>query len=131
MTDLSELKKTLSALTVDETGALVPILEEAWGVKVPSGGPTSGGLLLDLQGTPAPAPAAKTDFIVELTGVADSTKKIQVIQAVRKLTGLDLKAAKTLVDTAPAQVFPDSVDKDKAEAAKTELEAAGGQVTIK
>jgi ribosomal protein L7/L12 len=127
MTDFTELKNSLSALSVAETGALVPMLEEAWGVKVPRGGAVSNI-------APAPtvtAPAEKTEFSVELTAVGDSTKKIQVIQAVRKITGLDLKLAKALVDTVPQMVLPDPVEKAKAEEIQAELQAAGGVVTLK
>lgn len=126
MTDFTALKNTLSALTVEETGRLVPMLEEAWGVKAPRGamGETPG------VATPDVVEVVQTDFTVELTSV-DPLKKIAVIQVVRKLTGMGLKESKAIVDAAPASVFGDVVDKAKAEAAQAELQVAGGVVTLK
>ena len=70
----------------------------------------------------------KTDFDVELTSAGSS--KIGVIKAVRGITGLGLKEAKELVESAP-KVIKDAVAKDEAEKIKEELEAAGATVTLK
>jgi large subunit ribosomal protein L7/L12 len=70
----------------------------------------------------------KTNFDVELTSFGD--KKIAVIKVVRKLTGLGLKEAKDLVEGVPAIIL-EGAKKDDAEAAKKEIEEAGGAVTLK
>ena len=74
------------------------------------------------------AAAAKDEFDVVLTGAGD--KKIQVIKAVRELTGLGLKEAKDLVEGAPKPV-KEGVAKDEAEAAKAKIEEAGGSCELK
>ena len=72
--------------------------------------------------------AEKTSFDVELTAAGD--KKIQVIKAVRELTGLGLKEAKEIVDGAP-KVIKDGVTKDEADKMVATLEEAGATVTLK
>lgn len=83
----------------------------------------------------AAAPAAeaeeaeeKTEFEVVLDAAGD--KKIAVVKAVKALTGLGLKEAKDLVDSAPSTIF-ENAKKEDAEKAKAEIEAAGGAVTLK
>ena len=109
---LSEVKDLISTLE-DELGvsAAAPVMAMA----VAAGGDNE-------------AAAEQTEFDVMLTSFGD--KKIAVIKAVRKLTGLGLKEAKAMVDGVPAKVR-EGVSKDDAEAAKTELEAAGASVELK
>ena len=76
----------------------------------------------------APAAEEKDSFTVVLAGAGD--KKIQVIKAVREITGLGLKEAKDLVDGAPKPVKED-VTKDEAEEMQKKIEEAGGQVELK
>ncbi|GAA3939327.1 50S ribosomal protein L7/L12 [Pseudoclavibacter caeni] len=76
----------------------------------------------------APAEEEKTEFDVVLEAAGD--KKIQVIKAVRSLTSLGLGEAKSLVESAPANVL-EGVNKEAAEKAKEAIEAAGGKVTLK
>lgn len=79
-------------------------------------------------GGAAPAEEEKDEFDVILTAAGD--QKIQVIKTVRGLTSLGLKEAKAVVDGAPGPVL-EGVDKEAAEKAKAELEAAGGSVELK
>ena len=111
---LSEVKDLIATLE-DELGvsAAAPVMAVA------AGGAAGGG---------AEAAAEQTEFDVMLTSFGD--KKIGVIKAVRKITGLGLKEAKAMVDAVPAKVR-EGVSKDDAEAAKTELEAAGASVELK
>jgi large subunit ribosomal protein L7/L12 len=76
----------------------------------------------------APAAAEKTEFNVELTDAG--ANKINVIKAVKELTGLGLADAKALVDGAPKMV-KEGVKKEDAEAMKKKIEEAGGKVTLK
>ena len=72
----------------------------------------------------------KTEFDVELTELSDPKAKVKVIKEVRGITGLGLKDAKALVESAPA-ILKEAVSKDAAEEIKKKVEAAGGKVTIK
>ena len=116
----------LDKLTVLEAVELRKKLEEHWDVSASApvammAGP-AGGAGGDAGG------AEKTDFDVELTAAGD--KKIQVIKAVRELTGLGLKEAKEIVDGAP-KVIKEGVNKDEADKIVATLEEAGATVTLK
>jgi large subunit ribosomal protein L7/L12 len=113
----------LSNLSVMEISELVTELEDKWGVEasaaVAMAAPAAGG---------AAEAEEQTEFDVMLTSFGD--KKIQVIKAVREHTGLGLKDAKDLVESAPAAV-KEGVDKDEAETVKEALEGAGASVELK
>ena len=112
----------IKALTILELADLVKAVEEEFGV---SAAPVA------VAGVAAPAAAAeevKTEFDVDLTSAGDS--KLNVIKAVREITGLGLKEAKDLVEGAP-KVLKEGVSKEDADAMKASLEAAGAKVTIK
>ena len=112
----------IKALTILELADLVKAVEEEFGV---SAAPVA------VAGVAAPAAAAeeeKTEFDVELTSAGDS--KLNVIKAVREITGLGLKEAKDLVEGAP-KVIKEGVSKEEAESMKAALAAAGATVTIK
>ena len=112
----------IKALTILELADLVKAVDEEFGV---SAAPVA------VAGVAAPAAAAeeeKTEFDVELTSAGDS--KLNVIKAVREITGLGLKEAKDLVVGAP-KVLMEGVSKVDADAMKASLEAAGAKVTIK
>lgn len=120
----SDIIEKLSAASVMEIADLVKELEEKWGVSAAA--PLAAA---------APGPAAgeaaaeeQDSFDIVLTGMGD--KKIQVIKAVRELTGLGLKEAKDLVEAAPKAV-KEGVPKDEAEEAKTKIEEAGGTAELK
>ena len=112
----------IKALTILELADLVKAVEEEFGV---SAAPVA------VAGVAAPAAAAaeeKTEFDVELTSAGDS--KLGVIKAVREITGLGLKEAKDLVESAP-KILKEGISKEDAEAMKATLTAAGATVTIK
>jgi len=124
MADLAKIAEDLSALTVLEAAELSKLLEEKWGVSAAApvavaAGPASG---------PAAAVEEKTEFDVVL--VDGGASKINVIKEVRALTGLGLKEAKDLVESAPKPV-KEGVAKDEAEKIKATLEGAGAKVELK
>ena len=120
ITALVEEIKTMPVLEVAE---LVKALEEEFGVSAAA--PVA---VVAAGGADAPAAAEKTEFDVELTSAGDS--KINVIKAVREITGLGLKEAKELVDGAPKMVKT-GVSKDEAESIKAKLEEVGAKVELK
>ena len=122
MADLTKIVEDLSSLTVIEAADLSKLLEEKWGV--------SAAAPAAAAAAPAAAEAAaeQTEFDVILAGAGD--RKIEVIKAVRAITGLGLKEAKAVVDGAPAPV-KEGVSKADAEEVKTQLEAAGAKVEVK
>jgi large subunit ribosomal protein L7/L12 len=127
MADLDKLVDELSKLTVIEAAELAKKLEETWGVSAAApvamaAMPGAGG------GEAAAAEAEKTEFDVVL--VAAGEKKINVIKEVRAATGLGLKEAKDLVESAPKPV-KEAASKDEAEALKKKLEEVGATVELK
>jgi len=120
-----ELIEAIESMSVLELSELVSALEEKFGVSaaapvaVAAAGGAAGG---------EAAAEAKTDFDVVLTGAGD--KKIQVIKAVREITGLGLKEAKELVEGAPKAV-KEGVPAAEAEELKGKLEEAGATVELK
>jgi len=110
----------ISGLSVLELSELVKEFEEKFGV--------SAQPVAVAGGAAAEAVAEKTEFDVVLTDVG--AKKIGVIKAVRALTGLGLKEAKTACEELPS-VIKEGVDKDAAEEAKATLEEAGASVEVK
>lgn len=124
MANLEKLVEELSALTVLEAANLSKLLEEKWGVSAAA--PVA---VAAAGGAAAAAPAeVKDEFTVMLTAAGD--KKINVIKAVREITGLGLKEAKDLVEGAPKSV-KDGVPKADAEKLKAKLEAEGAKVELK
>ena len=125
--DNPQLKKIvddLSKLTVVDAAELSKILEEQWGV-------SAAAPVAAVQGAAAgggEAAAEKTSFTVHLAATGD--KKIEVIKEVRTITGLGLKEAKDLVDSAPKPLKED-VKKEEAEEMKKKLEQAGATVELK
>ena len=126
MADISKLAEDLSALTVLEAAELAKLLEEQWGVSA-AAAPVA---VAAVAGGDAGGAAAeeKTEFDVILTAVGEN--KINVIKAVRALTGLGLKEAKDLVEGAPKPV-KEAASKDDADASKAALEEAGATVELK
>ena len=124
MANLEKLVEELSTLTVLEAAQLSKLLEEKWGVSAAA--PVA---VAAAPGGAAAAPAeVKDEFTVVLAAAGD--KKINVIKAVREITGLGLKEAKDLVEAAPKAV-KEGVPKADAESAKKKLEDAGAKVEIK
>ena len=122
-----EILTAISEMTVLELTELISAMEEKFGVSA-SAPVVVGGAAPAAGAEAAEAAAEQTEFDVMLTGVGD--KKINVIKAVRAITGLGLKEAKDLVESAPAAV-KEQVSKDEAEEAKKQLEEAGASVEVK
>ena len=121
----NEILDKIASMTVLELSELIKAMEEKFGVSaaaaVAVAAPAAGGA--------AAAPAEEqTEFTVVLASFGDN--KVNVIKAVRELTGLGLKEAKDLVDGAPKPV-KEGVSKADAEAAKKKLEESGAKVDIK
>ena len=124
MADLEKIAEDLSALTVIEAADLAKLLEEKWGVSaaapvaVAAAAPADGGGAAEEQ----------TEFDVILASFGE--KKINVIKEARALTGLGLKEAKDLVESAPKEI-KEGVAKDEADKIKEQLEGAGATIEIK
>lgn len=119
-----DILNAIAEMSVMDVVALVEAMEEKFGVSAAAAvaaAPAAGG-------DAGAAAEEKTEFDVVLTSAGD--KKVNVIKAVRAITGLGLKEAKAMVDGAPSTV-KEGASKDDAEAAKKELEEAGASVEIK
>ena len=121
---ITAIVEEIKTLTILELADLVKAVEEEFGVSAaaPVGVAVAGGAAA------APAAEEKTEFDVILKG--DGGKKLNVIKAVREITGLGLKEAKEMVEGAPKTV-KEGVSKDEAETVKKALEAAGAEVEVK
>jgi len=125
MADLAKIVEDLSNLTVLEAAELSKMLEEHWGVSAAA--PVAVAAAVG-GGAEAAAEEEKDEFDVVLASIGD--KKINVIKEVRGITGLGLKEAKDLVESAPKPV-KEAVSKAEAEEIKGKLEAAGATVELK
>ena len=124
MADLKDFAEQLVNLTVKEVNELATILKDEYGIEpaaaaVAVAGPAAGG---------DEAAEEQTEFDVILTAAGGS--KLAVVKLVKELTGLGLKEAKGIVDSAPAAV-KEGVTKDEAAALKASLEEAGAEVELK
>ena len=124
MADLKDFAEQLVNLSVKDVNELANILKEEYGIEpaaaaVAVAGPATGG---------ADAAEEKTEFDVILTAAGGS--KLAVVKLVKELTGLGLKEAKGIVDSAPAPI-KEGVSKDEAEGLKASLEEAGAEVELK
>ena len=129
MADLDKLVDELSNLTVLEAAELSKLLEEKWGVSAAAAAPMAMAMPAAAGGDAGAAAAEeKTDFDVILASVGD--KKINVIKEVRGITGLGLKEAKDLVESAP-KAIKEGATKDEAEEMKKKLEEAGATIELK
>jgi len=117
----------IKGLSLLEASQLVKMMEETFGVSAAAAAvaaaPAAGAAA-------APAVEEKEDFDVILTGMADPSKKIQIIKVVREITALGLKEAKDLVEAAPKAV-KEAAPKAEAEALKKKLIDAGATVELK
>ncbi len=126
MADLKALAETLVNLTIKEVNELATILKDDYGIEpaaaapVMMAGPAAGGA--------ADAAPAQTEFNVILKDAGAA--KLNVVKEVKNITGLGLKEAKDIVDSAPAAV-KEKVSKEEAESIKAALEAAGAVVELK
>ena len=119
-----EIVEALKEMPALELSELVKELEDVFGVSAAAPVMVAGAGAAAAEG----GAEEKTEFDVVLEGFGDN--KIAVIKAVREITGLGLKEAKELVESAPAPV-QEGVAKDKAEEIKSTLEDAGAAVTLK
>ena len=123
MANLEKLVEELSTLTVLEAAQLSKLLEEKWGVSA------AAPVAVAAAGAAAAAPVeVKDEFSVILAAAGD--KKINVIKAVREITGLGLKEAKDLVEAAPKPV-KEGINKEEVAKIKKMLEDAGASVEVK
>ncbi|QTE22373.1 50S ribosomal protein L7/L12 [Polaribacter cellanae] len=125
MAELKDFAEQLVNLTVKEVNELATILKDEYGIEpaaaaVAVAGPAAGG--------GDDAADEQTEFDVILTAAGGS--KLAVVKLVKELTGLGLKEAKGIVDSAPAAV-KEGVSKDEAEGLKKSLEEAGAEVELK
>lgn len=121
-----EMIAAIESMTVLELSELVSALEEKFGVSAAA--PVAVAAVGGAADAGAGAAEEQTEFNVVLTGAGD--KKIGVIKVVRELTGLGLKEAKELVDSAPSNV-KEGVSKAEADELKAKLEEAGASVELK
>ncbi|SHK89771.1 LSU ribosomal protein L12P [Marinobacter antarcticus] len=119
-----EILNAIAEMSVMDVVALVEAMEEKFGVSAAAAVAAAPAA----AGGEAAAAEEQTEFDVVLTGVGE--KKVNVIKAVRELTGLGLKEAKELVDGAPSTI-KEAASKDDSEAAKKKLEEAGASVELK
>ncbi len=125
MADIKKLAEELVNLTVKEVNELAGILKDEYGIEpaaaavAVAAAPAEGG---------AAAAAEKTSFDVVLNNAGQA--KLQVVKAVKDITGLGLKEAKDLVDGAP-KTIKEGVSKEEAEQIKSQLEEAGAEVELK
>lgn len=124
---IDQIIEDLKTLTLLEASELVSKIEETFGVDAS----TSLGNTVVMAGAPVAVEEVeeKTEFNLILDEVP-ADKKIAVLKVVRSLTGLGLKEAKELVESAP-KVVQESLAKDAAEAAKAQIESAGGKASLK
>jgi large subunit ribosomal protein L7/L12 len=127
-TDTSKLVEQLGKMSVLELVELKNALEEEWGVTAAAPVAVAAPGAAPAAGDGAAAAEEKTEFDVVLSGAGD--KKIQVIKVVRSVTGLGLKEAKDLVESAPKPV-KEGVPQEEAESIKAQLEEAGATVEVK
>ena len=118
----AEFIEAIKELSVLELNDLVKACEEEFGVSA------AAGVVVAAAAGDAAAAEEKDEFDVELTEVGPN--KVKVIKVVREATGLGLKEAKEVVDSAPKAV-KSGVSKEEAEELKTKLEAEGAKVTLK
>ncbi|GAB3267566.1 50S ribosomal protein L7/L12 [Larkinella harenae] len=128
MADLKAFAEQLVNLTVKEVNELAAILKDEYGIEPAAAAPVMVAGGAGAGGDEAAAAPEKTSFDVILKAAGAS--KLAVVKLVKDLTGLGLKEAKELVDTAPKPV-KEGVAKDEAEALRKQLEEAGAEVEVK
>jgi large subunit ribosomal protein L7/L12 len=117
-----QIIEAIKGMTVLEINELVKACEEEFGVSAAAAAVAVGAA------APAAAVEEQTEFTVVLASVG--AEKIKVIKVVRELTGLGLKEAKDLVDSAPSNI-KEAIEKTEAEAVKAQLETVGATVELK
>ena len=123
---INQIVEELKTLTLLEASELVTTIEETFGVDASAAG---GGGMVMATAAPIEDVEEKTEFDISLDEVP-ADKKISILKIVRGITGLGLKEAKELVESAP-KVIQEGIAKDAAESAKKQIEEAGGKVSLK
>ena len=122
---INQIVEDLKLLTLLEASELVTKIEETFGVDASA---ASGGMVMAATSAPTEEIEEKTEFNLILDEVP-ADKKIAILKVVRSLTGLGLKEAKELVESAPKQIQAD-LPKDSAEEGKKQIESAGGKASL-
>jgi len=125
---IDEIVEAIGNMTLLEVAELVKKLEEKFGVSAAAVVAAAPAAAVGAPAGPAPAAEEKTEFTVILKSAG--ANKINVIKVVREITGLGLKEAKDLVDSAPKSV-KEGVSKEEAESIAKKLQEAGAEVEIK
>jgi large subunit ribosomal protein L7/L12 len=123
---INQIVEELKTLTLLEASELVSAIEETFGVDASA---AAGGGMVMAASAPTEEVEEKTEFDISLDEVP-ADKKIAILKIVRGITGLGLKEAKELVESAP-KVIQEGIAKDAAEDAKKQIEGAGGKVSLK
>ncbi len=124
MADIKVLAEELVNLTVKEVQELAQVLKEEYGIE-----PAVAQVAVAAAGAAEGGAAEQTEFNVILVSAGQA--KLQVVKAVKDITGLGLKEAKDLVDKAPDSIIKEKVSKAEAEEIKSTLEEAGAEVEVK
>jgi large subunit ribosomal protein L7/L12 len=122
---INQIVEDLKTLTLLEASELVTAIEETFGVDASA----AGGAVVMAAAGPVEEVEEKSEFDISLDEVP-ADKKIAVLKVVRSITGLGLKEAKELVESAP-KVIQEAIAKEAAEDAKKQIEAAGGKVSLR
>ena len=126
MADIKALAEELVNLTVKEVQELAQILKDEYGIE-----PAAAAVVVAAEGAGAGAAVEAEQSAFDVILVSAGQAKLQMVKAVKELTGLGLKEAKELVDKAPNAVIKEKVSKSEAEQVKAALEEAGGEVELK
>lgn len=124
---IDQIVEELKTLTLLEANELIQKIEETFGVDASAVG--GGTMVMAAASAPAEEVEEKTAYDLMLEEVP-ADKKIAVLKVVRGITGLGLKEAKELVESAP-KVVQEAMAKDSAEDAKKQIEEAGGKASLK
>lgn len=123
MADLKAMAEELVNLTVKDVNELATILKDEYGIE-----PAAAAVAMAAPGAAGDAAEEQTEFDVILKAAGGA--KLAVVKLVKELTGLGLKEAKEIVDSAPAPI-KEGVQKDEADTLKAQLEEAGAEVEVK
>ncbi|MDP3452621.1 MAG: 50S ribosomal protein L7/L12 [Bacteroidales bacterium] len=124
MADIKKFAEELVNLSVKDVQELAKILKDEYGIE-----PAAAAVAVAGPVAAAAVEAEQTQFDVILISAGQA--KLQIVKVVKEITGLGLKEAKDLVDTAPKAVVKEKVSKAEAEQVKSQIEEAGGEVEIK
>ncbi|MDP3436925.1 MAG: 50S ribosomal protein L7/L12 [Bacteroidales bacterium] len=124
MADIKKFAEELVNLSVKDVQELAKVLKEEYGIE-----PAAAAVAVAGPVAAAAVEVEQTQFDVILISAGQA--KLQIVKVVKEITGLGLKEAKDLVDTAPKAVVKEKVSKAEAEQVKSQIEEAGGEVEIK